>query len=59
MRRQTQIRVAWIPALAGGLGVLYAPNFLVFALAALVFVGAVTLQVTAAAEVFRLTRSRR
>jgi hypothetical protein len=58
MRRQTLIRVAWIPVLAGGLGALYAPNLLTFTLAACVFALAAALQVMAAAEVFRLARSR-
>jgi hypothetical protein len=59
MRRQTLIRVAWIPALAGGLGALYAPNALTFYLAAGVFIVAVALQIRAASDIFRLGRSRR
>ena len=47
-----------IPLLAGGLGSLYAPNSFTFWVAAFVFALTATLQVTAAAEIFRLTGHR-
>jgi hypothetical protein len=58
MRGQLLIRAAWVPLLAGGLLALYAPNFAVFAAAALVFVAAASLQTAAAVRVVRLARRR-
>lgn len=55
MRGQTIIRAAWVPLLAGALGVLYAPNTLVFYLASAVFVAAATLQVSTAVRIFQLS----
>jgi hypothetical protein len=57
MRAQVVIRTAWIPLLAGGLLALYAPNTLVFALASILFIGALVVQTVASVRVFHLSRN--